>query len=407
MPLTSQNIIDEVSRLAGSANPQTMRRLDTTAHLVAVISLLAEASSSSAGGLTGSQLDASNLAADVHAILLELVNSKALEEQWVQDSSPTPVKMLRRVTVDQSTGVLSVSFVDGSPAQNPVTPVLPVSPIGISRAPLTPVTYRLNGGLIDLTGYLDELAIPTALYSDLLRQSPVTIGGGATEAASSSINAFVSAATAGAVIAVERVNIAQNKTAAAFTLPAINSNVAVTISPIAGHPATNTLYQVNDIVLTSQPDTRGFATKSAKFSVVSVAGNTVTLRLLSADAAAIGSPVFAIGAELTGQSRLPNIPVNATMAFVTPVMSIASRSASLNPSSTMNTVAQGLTAGDPLVYWGLKTAAGIDIDLESRYGAELGCGGYWGSENKTDLARWRCFCVTPLELQPSIEVVYR
>jgi hypothetical protein len=199
MALDPLQIVDEVSRLANSASVTNSRRLDTNAHIVAALSLL---SGGLGGGSSGGAISSGDVSAGINAstdieaikenliaILAELVNSRGLDEQWVQDSSPTPIKMLRRVSVDQTTGAITVSYVDGSPAQTAVTPVLPVTPIGVSRAALTPVTYQLNNGATVFDGYLDELSTPTALYTDLLRQTQVTIGSAPTDALGTSIKA--------------------------------------------------------------------------------------------------------------------------------------------------------------------------------------------------------------------------
>lgn len=195
MALDPLQIVNEVSRLANSASVSSLRRLDTNAHIVATISLLHSAlggGTSSGGGISteiDDSLDIESIKTSLGSILAELVNSKGIAEQWVQDSSPTPVKMLRRVSVDQTTGDVTITYVDGSPAQNAVTPVLPVTPIGVSRAALTPVTYQLNNGATAFDGYLDELSTPTALYADLLRQTQVTIGSSPANALGTSIKA--------------------------------------------------------------------------------------------------------------------------------------------------------------------------------------------------------------------------
>lgn len=134
MPLTADQIkADRILALdAALTQIYTGNPLDgRVEHLIRQIEQTKGASNVAAGSGSGSAdtqagIDSSTLLADIKA---ELVNSKAIANILIQDSSPTVRYFIRQDTIDQSTGsvVTSILNLDGTaPNPAPQVPLIPV-----------------------------------------------------------------------------------------------------------------------------------------------------------------------------------------------------------------------------------------------------------------------------------------
>ena len=191
----------------------------------------------------------------------------------------------------------------------------------------------------------------------------------------------------------------------AFTLPAIGQTVTVAITPIAA-TATNIAYQLNDVVVVDQ-HINGVTTQRATFVVnASPTGNNIDLRFQPVAGDATAGTILA-GSELTGQTRLPNIPPTATRAIVQTQASQALLTAEKTGASPLNPIALNLMSGEPLAYPSFAALGAPQTDLVTHTGLHLGVTGFQDITNAIDLGYARLFCTTPMALAPVCTVIYR
>jgi hypothetical protein len=188
-----------------------------------------------------------------------------------------------------------------------------------------------------------------------------------------------------------------------FIVPAIAANLTITV--ISNTIATNLQYIAGDTVILAEVDPGGNSTKLAKGTVVSVSGNAITLQILARDAATNLAPTFIPNAEITGQTRCGTIPATATGATVNITAPPDLIQVAGNPNDLGYAVATALK-NSPLLYGGIKTAAGADIDLGSRLGAGIRDGTELKITSTADINAMRFVSATPLRFAPSIEITF-
>jgi hypothetical protein len=196
----------------------------------------------------------------------------------------------------------------------------------------------------------------------------------------------------------------QARIPAAFTLPAIGGTVTVAITTIS--TPTALAFRSGDVVVVDQA-INGVTTQRATF-VVDAAPivNNIVLRFQPVAGDATAGIILA-GSELTGQTRLPSIPPNATRAIVQTQASVALLTAAETATSLLNPVAVNLLSIDPLAYLSFAAPGAPQTDLVTHTGLHLGVAGFETITNAIDLANARLFCTTPMALAPVCTVIYR
>jgi hypothetical protein len=196
----------------------------------------------------------------------------------------------------------------------------------------------------------------------------------------------------------------QARIPSAFALPAIGATVTVAITPIA--TATALAFRSGDIVVVDQA-INGVTTQRATFVVnASPIGNNIVLRFQPVAGDATTGTMLA-GSELTGQTRLPAIPSNATRAIVQTQASQALLTAEKTGASLLNPIAVNLMSGEPLAYLSFAAPGAPQTDLVTHTGLHLGVTGFQEATNAIDLGYARLFCTTPMALAPVCTVIYR
>jgi hypothetical protein len=198
---------------------------------------------------------------------------------------------------------------------------------------------------------------------------------------------------------------------AGFTMPAIGSSVTVSIAAIPGYSFTNA-FVAGDTLIVSHVNANGFTQGVAYFEVVSISGSSLTMRSLTRTDSVAAGYVFpaetATGrTEITGQTRLPNIPTAARYAIVTASTTDEIEIAAFDSSSSYYQIAQALVGGQALAYIAIKLPTGQDIDFASRYGSKLRDAGHLEIFSAADLAATRIMSRTPLAVAPMFEVIYK
>jgi hypothetical protein len=195
-------------------------------------------------------------------------------------------------------------------------------------------------------------------------------------------------------------------------LPNVGQPITFTVTPIAGI-ASNVAFQANDIVVITDM-TDAVANAVAYVQVVSVTGNTVSGTVSQRSNSAAAGTVFTAGAstavrhtEISGQTRLPNIPATAVSAEVTAVESNQIAAASVTVSSPYQTVAQLLMGGWPLARAGCKIGGVADIDGVDRMGFNLSREAVKKFETRSEVDAARILSAAPMALLPILEVEYR
>jgi hypothetical protein len=190
----------------------------------------------------------------------------------------------------------------------------------------------------------------------------------------------------------------------AFTLPAIGGTVTVGITPIS--TPTALAFRSGDIVVVDQA-VNGVTTQRATF-VVNAAPivNSIVLRFQPVAGDATAGTILA-GSELTGQTRLPAIPSNATRAIVQTQASQALLTAEKTGANLLNPIAVYLRSGEPLAYLSFAAPGAPMTDLVTHTGLHLGETGFQEITNAIDLGYARLFCTTPMALAPVCTVIYR
>jgi hypothetical protein len=188
-----------------------------------------------------------------------------------------------------------------------------------------------------------------------------------------------------------------------FTVPAVAASLTVAITP--GATATNLQYLAGDVVILAEVDPGGGSTKLVRASVVSVSSNAVTVQILARDAATSLAPTFTANAEITGQTRCGTVPATATGATINITAPPELTQVAGNPNDFGYAVATALKASS-LLYGGIKSAAGADIDLAVRLGAGLKDGTELKITSIADINALRFVSATPLRFCSLIEITF-
>jgi hypothetical protein len=195
----------------------------------------------------------------------------------------------------------------------------------------------------------------------------------------------------------------QTRITSAATVPAIGGTISVTVPSVAIAAG----FQLNDVVVLDQT-TNGASSQRATFVVNGTPiGNTIILRYAPVTGDAAVGATFPANSELTGQTRLPNIPATAAYARVSVIASPALDAAYKTPSSPLNQIAVNLMSGEAMAYVNYAVTGNAQTDVVSQRGEHLGFTGFIELTNRADILATRLFSVTPEAIQPSFFVVYK
>lgn len=206
------------------------------------------------------------------------------------------------------------------------------------------------------------------------------------------------------VIAVESIKAVATSLSADVTLPAVGSNFSLEVNP----PNLGTGqqgFEVGDRLILTEP-INGFSNLNAVVEVASQSGITITVAQIAGLGNALEGSIFPVDTEITGQTRLPNIPTNALRALVSVALPIEAEAAAFDSGHELHLVAASLYQGQAIASAGYRLPTNSDIDLLLRNGYLLRSSGSMELANRDDIESFRIVSRCPLPFNPHIEVTY-